>query len=474
MHSAHRSTLVFPCTLAFALAGTAFAQTTAPATPTSHASAELPETRRRRPAALRPSSARPPPSRSDNNWMTRHEGLSRMRQGVHRRPSGSGHRRMSTAANAAIEEYNKSVKTLNEADRGGEAITGGYTDRAHRRCLPPPRRWSREPRLQPTRRMRSPSRCSKASTTTTRCSANARAPRSGISRRATGSRSSTWPAIASTSTTAACWRPPSEIEREFRSPAEDADRDAPVGAGQAPLHRPPDRPQAARVRRDVLQLGVGEDRCTACYYHNRFIFVRPAISTEHIDADPPSYRSYYPLQQGLRNALIDIVLDFGFERRFADFGGDLAQRARRVPPPLPAAVPPRGQSSDPGAVVAVLPQPDGVHRRPRRQRRAHLSVRRAGEARRRGQALLRRAADGRSRSRDPVLRQPRVLPRRHGGARRRTSISCGRSWPTRPRPSSTRWSGCRRRARTSSSATSSTTSSTRATSSSSRRASRAS
>ncbi len=59
------------------------------------------------------------------------------------------------------------------------------------------------------------------------------------------------------------------------------------------------------------------------YYNNRFIFVRPAISTEHIDADPPSYRSYYPLQQGLRNALIDIVLDFRFERRFANFGADL-------------------------------------------------------------------------------------------------------------------------------------------------------
>jgi isocitrate dehydrogenase kinase/phosphatase len=59
------------------------------------------------------------------------------------------------------------------------------------------------------------------------------------------------------------------------------------------------------------------------YFHNRFIFVRPAISTEHIDANPPSYRSYYPLQQGLRHAVIDIVLDFRFERRFANFGRDL-------------------------------------------------------------------------------------------------------------------------------------------------------
>ncbi len=59
------------------------------------------------------------------------------------------------------------------------------------------------------------------------------------------------------------------------------------------------------------------------YFQNRFIFVRPAISTEYIDADPPSYKSYYPLQQGLRPALIDIILDFGFARRFADFGRDL-------------------------------------------------------------------------------------------------------------------------------------------------------
>ncbi len=30
------------------------------------------------------------------------------------------------------------------------------------------------------------------------------------------------------------------------------------------------------------------------YFHNDFIFVRPAISTEYIESDPPSYRCYYP------------------------------------------------------------------------------------------------------------------------------------------------------------------------------------
>ena len=74
------------------------------------------------------------------------------------------------------------------------------------------------------------------------------------------------------------------------------------------------------------------------YYHNRFIFVRPTISTEHIDADPPSYRSYYPLQQGLRAAMIDIVLDLKFERPFADFRRDLrnvfAAVRRHLPRPF--------------------------------------------------------------------------------------------------------------------------------------------
>ena len=33
------------------------------------------------------------------------------------------------------------------------------------------------------------------------------------------------------------------------------------------------------------------------YFHNRFMFVRPAVSTEYLDADPPTYRSYYPRAQ---------------------------------------------------------------------------------------------------------------------------------------------------------------------------------
>src|SRR6266567_7923976 len=66
------------------------------------------------------------------------------------------------------------------------------------------------------------------------------------------------------------------------------------------------------------------------YFHNRCLFVRPAVSTKHIDADPPSYRSYYPRQHGLRQALIDVVLDFRLERRFADFRRDLRNLLRAL------------------------------------------------------------------------------------------------------------------------------------------------
>jgi len=59
------------------------------------------------------------------------------------------------------------------------------------------------------------------------------------------------------------------------------------------------------------------------YFHNRFIFVRPAASTEHLDADPPTYRSYYPRESGLRQTLVDVVLDLHLEPRFADFRRDL-------------------------------------------------------------------------------------------------------------------------------------------------------
>ena len=59
------------------------------------------------------------------------------------------------------------------------------------------------------------------------------------------------------------------------------------------------------------------------YFNNSFIFVRPAVSTEHIESDPPAYRCYYPVKYGLRRTLMRMVQDIGLARPFADLERDL-------------------------------------------------------------------------------------------------------------------------------------------------------
>lgn len=60
------------------------------------------------------------------------------------------------------------------------------------------------------------------------------------------------------------------------------------------------------------------------YFHNDFIFVRPTVSTENIEADTtPTYRSYYAKEDGLRGAIRQIILDFQWHRQFADLQRDI-------------------------------------------------------------------------------------------------------------------------------------------------------
>ncbi|MEY4083411.1 MAG: Isocitrate dehydrogenase kinase/phosphatase [Pseudomonadota bacterium] len=47
------------------------------------------------------------------------------------------------------------------------------------------------------------------------------------------------------------------------------------------------------------------------YFRNDYLFVRPAVSTDYLDSDPPSYRIYYPKQRGVRKTLIDVAVDLG-------------------------------------------------------------------------------------------------------------------------------------------------------------------
>ncbi|MDO5102179.1 MAG: bifunctional isocitrate dehydrogenase kinase/phosphatase [Lautropia sp.] len=61
------------------------------------------------------------------------------------------------------------------------------------------------------------------------------------------------------------------------------------------------------------------------YFHNDFIFVRPAVSTEHLDATPPSFRVYYPDGQGWKHLLRQVMIDLGLSCGYQDIENDLQQ-----------------------------------------------------------------------------------------------------------------------------------------------------
>ena len=68
------------------------------------------------------------------------------------------------------------------------------------------------------------------------------------------------------------------------------------------------------------------------YYHNDFIFVRPAVATEYIESDTakPTYRVYYPNDDGLHSALTRIVTEFELATPFVDLARDVAAIASRL------------------------------------------------------------------------------------------------------------------------------------------------
>ncbi|WP_211442796.1 bifunctional isocitrate dehydrogenase kinase/phosphatase [Collimonas humicola] len=68
------------------------------------------------------------------------------------------------------------------------------------------------------------------------------------------------------------------------------------------------------------------------YFHNDFIFVRPAVSTEYIDTDEalPTYRVYYPAKDGLHYTLKRLITNLQLQRPFADLDRDVALAEERI------------------------------------------------------------------------------------------------------------------------------------------------
>ena len=62
------------------------------------------------------------------------------------------------------------------------------------------------------------------------------------------------------------------------------------------------------------------------YFQNDFIFVRPAVSTEYLEATEPrpTYRAYYPTRANLGAVLLQMVQDFDLQRAFGDLARDIA------------------------------------------------------------------------------------------------------------------------------------------------------
>ena len=64
------------------------------------------------------------------------------------------------------------------------------------------------------------------------------------------------------------------------------------------------------------------------HFHNDFIFVRPAVSTEYIENGEsearPTFRAYYPSMRSLEAVIVQIVQDFGLRVGFEDLPRDAA------------------------------------------------------------------------------------------------------------------------------------------------------
>ncbi len=74
------------------------------------------------------------------------------------------------------------------------------------------------------------------------------------------------------------------------------------------------------------------------YFHNDFIFVRPAVSTEYIEntesSARPTYLAYYPTRDNLLQTLIEVVRGFDLRREFDDLERDARNVLKVIGPKL--------------------------------------------------------------------------------------------------------------------------------------------
>jgi isocitrate dehydrogenase kinase/phosphatase len=73
------------------------------------------------------------------------------------------------------------------------------------------------------------------------------------------------------------------------------------------------------------------------HFNNRNIFVRPALSTDHLESDPPVYRIYYPGRDGFYRVIGRILGSFGLRVPFAHRRRDIRNLMRAILRQFPSA-----------------------------------------------------------------------------------------------------------------------------------------
>jgi len=71
------------------------------------------------------------------------------------------------------------------------------------------------------------------------------------------------------------------------------------------------------------------------YYNNNHIFVRPAVSTEHLELEVPTWTSYYPAREGFQRVIARVLDGCGFRLPFEDRRRDQRNLLRAVHDRLP-------------------------------------------------------------------------------------------------------------------------------------------
>jgi isocitrate dehydrogenase kinase/phosphatase len=91
------------------------------------------------------------------------------------------------------------------------------------------------------------------------------------------------------------------------------------------------QPECAETFYNSVACGVLHRR----HYHNEFIFWRPAVATEHLEGELPTYACYYPLVDGLRQTLRNIATSFDLKNAWENPQRDLRNIVRALRQHLP-------------------------------------------------------------------------------------------------------------------------------------------